>query len=183
MKETGRVFRFVLQQDVAGLKRLGHLATKYMGKQNGWAGGTLLNISSSTEVAGGPRVRGVRGDCTVLGTVRALGLHSSVQRSGVKVFNVYQPGLPYSDTDLEVRTREREEREEREDHHHHSPSYIRDYTGYMALRLADTAGPGTAWNFSPEMRLEEVGPADINTTCGLANKMCYWLGKSILLCG
>ena len=119
----------------------------------------------------------MRGDCTVLGTVRALGLHSSVQRSGVKVFNVYQPGLPYSDTDLEVRTREREEREEREDHHHHSPSYIRDYTGYMALRLADTAGPGTAWNFSPEMRLEEVGPADINTSCGLTNKMCYWLGK------
>ena len=167
------MFRFLQQQDVVGLKRLGYLATKYMGKQNGWAGGTLLNISSSTEVTGGPRVRG---DCTVLGTVRALGLNSSVQRSGVKVCNVYQPRLHYSDTDLEVR----EAREEREDHHPHSPSYIRDYTGFMALHLADTAGPGTAWNFSPEMRLQQVGPGDVNTQCGLANKMCYWLGKSSL---
>jgi len=170
-KVNRKLDRFLLEQDVVGLKRLGHLATKYMGKHNGWAGGTLLNISSSTEVAGGPRVRG---DCTVLGTVRALGLHSSVQRSGVKVCNLYQPGLHFSDTDLELKSREM--REEREDHHHHSPSYIRDYTGYMALRLVDTAGPGTAWNFGPEMRLQQVGPADISSTCGLANKMCYWLG-------
>ena len=162
-----------MQQDVAGLKRLGYLATKYMGKHNGWSGGTLLNISSSTEVAGGGAR--LRGDCSVLGTVRALGLNTSVQRSGVKVCNLYQPGLHYSDTDLEVRWREG--REEREDLHHHSPSYLRDYTGYMALRLADTAGPGTAWNFGPEMRLQQVGPADIKSQCGLANKMCYWLGK------
>ena len=82
-----------MQQDVVGLKRLGHLATKYMGKQNGWAGGTLLNISSSTELSPGAGT----GQCTVLGTTRALGLVPGVARSGLRVSTVYHPAVNYTD--------------------------------------------------------------------------------------
>ena len=62
-----------------GLKRVGRLATKYMGKQHGWGGGTLLSISSSTELA--PGLEREPGQCTVLGTTRALGLAPGVARS------------------------------------------------------------------------------------------------------
>ena len=160
------ISRFLIRQDVEGLRRLGHLATKYMGKQNGWEGGTLLNISSSTELVGG-RQRG--GNCTVLGTTRGLGLASKVERSGVKVCSVYQPGLDYSDQEADRRDMEGLDQP--------SPAYTRDYTGYMALHIAETAGPGTVWSFTPQMRLQQVEPTDINTSCGIANKMCYWLGK------
>ena len=58
---------------------MGRLATKYMGKQHGWGGGTLLSISSSTELA--PGLEREPGQCTVLGTTRALGLAPGVARS------------------------------------------------------------------------------------------------------
>ena len=81
-----------------GLKRVGRLATKYMGKQHGWVGGsvpyctvlyctvlycrwgggTLLSISSSTELS--PGLEREPGQCTVLGTTRALGLAPGVAR-------------------------------------------------------------------------------------------------------
>jgi len=157
--------RFLIQQDVAGLRRLGQLATKYMGRQQGWQGGTLLNISSSTELAGG---RLEAGGCTVLGTTRGLGLARAVRRSAVKVCTVYQPGLDYTDLRLTGSAQHSTDQ--------HGPDYTRDYTGYMALHCADTAQPGTAWAFSKEMRLEQVEPTSLNTSCGIANKMCYWLG-------
>ena len=31
-------------------------------------------------------------------------------------------------------------------------AYCREYTGYMALHVADTASPGTAWRFNSELR-------------------------------
>ena len=87
----------LIKQDVEGLKRVGRLATKYMGKQHGWGaalhctvlyctvlycrwgGGTLLSISSSTELS--PGLEREPGQCTVLGTTRALGLAPGVARS------------------------------------------------------------------------------------------------------
>ena len=71
-----RLDRFLMRRDVEGLRRVSQLASKYMGQQHGWQGGTLLNISSSTELAAG---RTDPGDCTVLGTTRALGLASKVR--------------------------------------------------------------------------------------------------------
>ena len=32
----------------------------------------------------------------------------------------------------------------------------REYTGYMALHIADTGPPGAAWAFTPEWRLQQV---------------------------
>jgi hypothetical protein len=31
-------------------------------------------------------------------------------------------------------------------------AYCREYTGYMALHVADTAQPGTAWRFNAQLR-------------------------------
>jgi len=173
-KVNKKLDRILLKQDVEGLKRLGHLATKYMGKHNGWQGGTLLNISSSTELTPGVDVRS--GQCTVLGTTRALGLVSGVERTGVRVCNVYHPGVDY--TDLNLRSSQITDDQ-------HSPycgdlnkysCYIREYTGYMALHMADTGPAGAAWAFNDEFRLKQVTPGDVKTCCGIANKMCYWLG-------
>merc|ERR1719362_2100780 len=52
----------------------------------------------------------------------------------------------------------------------------REYTGYMALHIADTGPPGAAWAFTPEWRLQQVTPGQLKACCGIANKMCYWLG-------
>ena len=61
----------------------------------------------------------------------------------------------------------------------------------MALHIADTGPPGAAWAFTPEWRLQQVReswrmtratlllqvtPGELKTCCGIANKMCYWLG-------
>ena len=87
-----RIDRQLIRQDVEGIKRLGRLATKYMGKQGG-AGGSLLNITSSTELSPGAGA----GQCTVLGTTRALGSVSGVARSGLRVSTVYHPAVDYTD--------------------------------------------------------------------------------------
>ena len=72
-------------------------------------------------------------------------------------------------------------------------AWCREYTGYMALHIADTGPPGAAWAFTPEWRLQQVReswpvtvtrssaslqvtPGQLKTCCGIANKMCYWLG-------
>ena len=46
----------------------------------------------------------------------------------------------------------------------------------MALHIADTGPAGAAWAFNDEFRLKQVSPGDVKTCCGIANKMCYWLG-------
>ena len=89
-----RIDRQLIRQDVEGIKRLGRLATKYMGKQSGaGGGGSLLNITSSTELSPGAEA----GQCTVLGTTRALGLVPGVARSGLRVSTVYHPSVDYTD--------------------------------------------------------------------------------------
>ena len=91
-----RIDRQLIRQDVEGIKRLGRLATKYMGKQSGGgAGGSLLNISSSTELS--PGAEAGAGQCTVLGATRALGLVPGVARSGLRVSTVYHPAVDYTD--------------------------------------------------------------------------------------
>ena len=35
-------------------------------------------------------------------------------------------------------------------------AWCREYTGYMALHMADTGPPGAAWAFTPEWRLQQV---------------------------
>lgn len=175
-KLNRRIDRKLIRQDVEGIKRLGRLATKYMGKQSGaGAGGSLLNISSSTELSPGAEA----GQCTVLGTTRALGLVPGVARSGLRVTTVYHPAVDY--TDLSWRSVQITDDQ-------HSPytggqdtinkysCYLREYTGYMALHTADTGPPGAAWAFTPEWRLQQVTPGQLKTCCGIANKMCYWLG-------
>eukprot|EP00092_Neocalanus_flemingeri_P007307 GFUD01007892.1.p1 GENE.GFUD01007892.1~~GFUD01007892.1.p1 ORF type:complete len:317 (+),score=81.06 GFUD01007892.1:128-1078(+) len=161
---------FLMEQDVSGITRVGHLATKYMGKQNGFQGGTLLNLTSSVELTGGRET----GGCTVLGTTRALGLAKRVAVHGVKTCTVYQPTIDYPDLSQAAQITDDQ----------HSPysewnkysSYIREYTGYMALHIGETQAPGTAWAFNQGLRLEQVGPEDVPGTCGVANKMCFWLG-------
>ena len=68
-----------------------------MGKHNGWQGGTLLNISTSTELTPGVDIGSGHGQCSVLGTTRALGLVSGVERTGVRVCNVYHPAVDFTD--------------------------------------------------------------------------------------
>ena len=46
----------------------------------------------------------------------------------------------------------------------------------MALHIADTGPAGSGWMFSEEFRLRQVQAGDVKTCCGIANKMCYWLG-------
>jgi len=160
----------LVQQDVLGMRRIGQLATKYMSKQNGLKGGTLLNLTSSVELSG----HGVTGDCSVLGTTRCLGLASRVRLHGVKTLSVYQPTIAYPD--LTQATHITDDQHSPYSEWNKYSSYIGEYTGYMALHLGDTAPPGTAWAFNKELRLREVSPEDLSGGCGIANKMCYWLG-------
>jgi len=168
--------RSLIKHDVDGLKRVSELANKYMGKHQGWRGGTLVNISSSTEVTNGMDIPRRLGECTVLGTTRAMGLESVVSRTGVKVVNIYHPSVDFADTSW---------RSTQITDDQHSPycgdnskysCYLREYTGYMALHIADTGPAGSGWMFNEEFRLRQVEAGDMKTCCGIANKMCYWLG-------
>jgi len=49
-------------------------------------------------------------------------------------------------------------------------SYTREYTGYMALHAGETEEPGSAWSCDKELRLKQVLPEDVPSTCGIANK-------------
>jgi NAD(P)-dependent dehydrogenase (short-subunit alcohol dehydrogenase family) len=73
-------------------------SVKYLGKQNGFSGGSYLNLTSSVELQPG-RVGGCAG-CSVLGTTRALGLARSVARHGVRTTTVYQPTIDYPDLNM-----------------------------------------------------------------------------------
>jgi len=114
------------------------------------------------------------GCCTVLGTTRALGVDKQVSRHGVRTMTVYQPNIDYPDLSPAAQITDDQ----------HSPyytwsrysAYCREYSGYMALHLADTATSGSAWKFNSELRLEPVTPSELPNSCQLTNKMCYWLG-------
>ena len=41
--------------------------------------------------------------------------------------------------------------------------HCREYTGYMALHIADTGPPGAAWAFTDEWRLQQVTPDMVST--------------------
>eukprot|EP00090_Calanus_glacialis_P033333 TRINITY_DN5532_c0_g1_i2.p1 TRINITY_DN5532_c0_g1~~TRINITY_DN5532_c0_g1_i2.p1 ORF type:complete len:317 (-),score=72.89 TRINITY_DN5532_c0_g1_i2:49-999(-) len=160
----------LVKQDVNSMRQMGHLATKYMGKQNGFQGGTLLNLSSSVELSGSAGT----GGCTVLGTTRALGLEKRLAVHGVKTLTVYQPSIDYPD--LTQATQITDDQHSPYSEWNKYSSYTREYTGYMALHIGETEAPGTAWAFDNELRLKQVLPEDVPGTCGIANKMCFWLG-------
>jgi len=158
------------EEDVEGIRRLGRLAVKYMGKQNGFQGGNLLNLTSAVELS----CSAGAGTCTVLGTTRALGMHDRAKEHGVRTTTVYQPTIDYPDLSQAAQITDDS----------HSPhykwdrysAYIREYTGYMALHVGDTAPPGTAWAFNKDIKLEEVQPESLASSCGITNKMCFWMG-------
>jgi len=215
-----------LDQEVQSIKRISKLAIKYLGLQNGFEGGSLMNLVTRTELNANtrshPKIKksvniqdtittslplstavqlssvssccgaktidnfgakistaattsSTEGSCcTVLGTTRALGACKQVERHGVRTMTVYQPNIDYPDLSPAAQITDDE----------HSPyytwnrysAYCREYSGYMALHLADTATSGTAWKFNSELKLEQVKPADLPNSCKLTNKMCYWLG-------
>jgi len=92
----------------------------------------------------------------------------------VRTTTVYQPTIDYPDLSVAAQITDDS----------HSPhykwdrysAYIRDYTGYMALHVGDTASPGTAWAFNKDIKLEEVQPESLASSCGITNKMCFWMG-------
>lgn len=164
------------QRDVDRINRISRLAVKYLGKQNGFPGGSYLNLTSSVELQpGGSRHHQPGGGgCSVLGTTRALGLARSVARHGVRTTTIYQPTIDYPELNMAAQITDDQ----------HTPyntwsrysAYCREYTGYMALHVADTAQSGTAWRFNTHLRLEQVTPTMLDSPCRIANKMCYWLG-------
>eukprot|EP00092_Neocalanus_flemingeri_P072721 GFUD01089586.1.p1 GENE.GFUD01089586.1~~GFUD01089586.1.p1 ORF type:complete len:272 (-),score=74.25 GFUD01089586.1:171-986(-) len=132
------------EQDIlSGITKMDLLAAKYMGKQNGFQGGTLLNVNNSE-------------DQTTCPSLHNPGLVTSLALAGVKSCTVYQPSLVYPDSPLVQITDDQ-----------HSPyyqwdkysSYTRDYTGYMAVHVGQTCDPGTAWAFNNSLQLEQVNPA------------------------
>ena len=60
--------------------------------------------------------------------------------------------------------------------------HCREYTGYMALHIADTGPPGAAWAFTDEWRLQQVTPDMVRyllTGCPKSQSslcFCYFLG-------
>lgn len=163
------------REDVEGIRRMGKLAIKYMGKQSGFQGGSLLNLTSAAELT----CTAGAGTCTVLGTTRAFGLEAHVKQHGVRTTTVYQPTIDYPDLSQAAQITD-------DSHSPHNKwdrysAYIRDYTGYMALHVGDTSPPGTAWTFNRETsKLEEVLPESLASSCGVTNKMCFWMGCCML---
>lgn len=158
------------EEDVNGIRRMGRLAVKYMGRHNGFQGGNLLNLTSAVELES----RAGPGSCTVLGTTRAMGLQSRVARHGVRTTTVYQPTIDYPDLSQAAQITD-------DSHSPHNKwdrysAYVRDYTGYMALHVGETAAPGTAWAFNKDVRLEEIRQDSLGESCGITNKMCFWMG-------
>jgi len=159
----------IVSVEVASLELVHDLTVRHLGYLMGGRGATLLNLSSGLEAAG----RG-GGQCTVLGVTRGLGLRRKVAKHGVKPISVYQPLIDYPDLSIAGQITDDT----------HSPynrwsrysAYIREYTGYMTLHLGDSALGGSVWKFNEDSRVSEVQPEDLKRSCGLANKMCFWLG-------
>merc|ERR1712106_328115 len=127
--------------EASNMSKASSLATKYMGKQNGYLGGTLLTVSNQP----------------VDETKQLLeksGLAKSLSKAGVKTCTVYRPDMDYPDRELQITDDQ------------HSPYYssnkynssIRDYTGYMAVHVGQTCAPGTEWAFNKSLKLEEIRP-------------------------
>lgn len=143
----------LIDEDVEGIRLMGDLAKEYLGRQNGFDGGTFLNLSSSTELRGG----GGNDGCTVLGTAKAL--RRKIDSHGVKTVTIYQPTIEYPEISPACQINDNQ----------HTPysqwnrysSYIREYTGYMAIHVGDTALPGSAWRFDKELRIQRVNMKDI----------------------
>ena len=53
---------------------------QYLGRQNGFRGGSLLHLAGGAELGGGAGP----GRCSVLGLTRALGTEAAVRRHGVR---------------------------------------------------------------------------------------------------
>lgn len=158
----------LLSEDVKSVKLLTSLAVKHMGTHKGCGGGTVLNLSSGVELAGG----GEHGRCTVLGTTRDLGLSKKVAAHGVKPVSVYQPLIDYPDLGPAGQITD-------DGHTPYSQwsrysAYIREYTGYMALHAGDTAPAGSVWKFNQSLRVQEVKPQDLHQNCVLENKAVQW---------
>merc|ERR1712106_1002689 len=125
--------------DASSISKTSLLATKYMGKRNGYLGGTLLNVSNQPV------------DKTKQ-FLEKSGLAKSLAQAGVKTCTVYRPDMDYPDRELQITDDQ------------HSPyyssnkynSYIRNYTGYMAVHVCQTCAPGTEWAFNKSLKLEEI---------------------------
>ena len=75
--------------DASNISKTSLLATKYMGKQNGYLGGTLLTVSNQP----------------VDETKQLLeksGLVKSLAQAGVKTCTVYRPDMDYPDRELQI---------------------------------------------------------------------------------
>ena len=72
--------------DTASICNMGLLATKYMGKQNGYQGGTLLNVSNSYDQP----------------VSEKAGLAKSLALDGVKTCTVYKPSMDYPDGEVQI---------------------------------------------------------------------------------
>lgn len=158
----------LLSEDVKSVKLLTSLAVKHMGTHKGCGGGTVLNLSSGVELAGG----GEFGLSTVLGTTRDLGLSKKVAAHGVKPVSVYQPLIDYPDLSPAGQITD-------DGHTPYSQwcrysSYIREYTGYMALHAGDTAPAGSVWKFNQSLRVQEVKPQDLQQNFVSENKAVQW---------
>ena len=51
--------------------------------------------------------------------------------------------------------------------------HCREYTGYMALHIADTGPPGAAWAFTDEWRLQQVTPDMVSTDMDIYYLIIY----------
>ena len=68
------------------ISKMGLLATKYMGKPNGYQGGTLLNVSNSYDQP----------------VYEMFGLAKSLALDGVKTCTVYKPSMDYPDGEVQI---------------------------------------------------------------------------------
>ena len=68
------------------ISKMGLLATKYMGKHNGYQGGTLLNVSNSYDQP----------------VSEKAGLAKSLALDGVKTCTVYKPSMDYPDGEVQI---------------------------------------------------------------------------------
>jgi len=164
--------RGLLSEDVKSLKILTSLAIKHMGTDKGCEGGTVLNLSSGVELAGG----GGLGSSTVLRTTQDLGLLEKVTTHGVKAVSVYQPLIDYPELSPAGQITD-------DGHTPYSQwsrysAYIREYTGYMALHTGDTAPAGSVWKFNQSLRVEEVKPQDLQQNRNVVNKAAQWYPRT-----
>ena len=72
--------------EALSISKMGLLATKYMGKHNGYQGGTLLNVSNSYNQQVNEK----------------SGLAKSLALDGVKICTIYKPSMDYPDGEVQI---------------------------------------------------------------------------------